>query len=105
MGMLITIFLVETAIYGSVDAPKFRGFGFIEKWYIGVQTPISFAILEYGFLLVVLKYKDQDALIKVGGKKTRLEKFMKMIDVSSFFLACAFSIIFNFYYLNDCYSA
>ena len=24
MGMLITIFLVETAIYGSVDAPKFR---------------------------------------------------------------------------------
>ena len=105
MGMLITIFLVETAIYGSVDAPKFRGFGFIERWYIGVQTPIIFAILEYGFLLMVLKYKDQNAKIKVGGKKTSLEKLMKTIDILSFFLALAYSISFNFYYLNDCFSA
>ena len=105
MGMLITIFLVETAIYGSVDAPKFRGFGFIERWYIGVQTPIIFAILEYGFLLMVLKYKDQNAKIKVGGKKTSLEKLMKTIDISSFFLALAYSISFNLYYLNDCFSA
>ena len=101
MGMLITIFLVETAIYGSVDAPKFRGFGFIEKWYIGVQTPIIFAILEYGFLLMALKYKDQKTQINVGENKISLEKLMKMIDISSFFLALACSIIFLFYYLND----
>ena len=105
MGMLITIFLVETSIYGSVDAPKFRGFGFIERWYIGGQTHIIFAILEYGFLLMILKYKDQDAHIKVGGKKTSLEKLMKIIDISSFFLVCAYSIVFYFYYLNDCNSA
>ena len=45
MGMLVTIFLIVIGIYKSVEAPPKRGFGYLEKWYIGVQVPILFALL------------------------------------------------------------
>ena len=102
MGMLITIFLIQTGIYGSVDAPKFRGFGYLEKWYIGMQVPILVAIMEYGFLLVIIKYKGLDSEVRVGKQKASLEATMKMIDLFSFFLNLLCCIVFQGYYLSIC---
>ena len=102
MGMLITIFLIQTGIYGSVDAPKFRGFGFLEIWYIGMQVPILMAIVEYGFLLIAIKYKGQDSEVKFGNRKNSLEQTMKMIDLFSFFCTFFCCIIFKVYYLILC---
>ena len=68
MGMLVTIFLIVIGIYKSVEAPPKRGFGYLEKWYIGVQVPILFALLEYGFMLAVLKYKEGHQEIVIWGQ-------------------------------------
>ena len=62
MGMLVTIFLIVIGIYKSVEAPPKRGFGYLEKWYIGVQVPILFA------LLAVLKYKEGHQEIVIWGQ-------------------------------------
>ena len=56
LGLLITLFLILTNVYNSVDAPKSRGFSFIEIWLVGVQLPIFVAILEYMVLLARKKY-------------------------------------------------
>ena len=66
--MLITIFLIETSIYGSIKAPEFRGFGQLEVWYFGIQIAILFANLEYGFLLVAMKYVGQHTKVEIKGK-------------------------------------
>ena len=100
--MLITIFLVETAIYGSVDAPKFRGFGMLEIWYIGMQVPILMAILEYGFLLIAIKYKGLNSEVKLGNKRTSLEQIMKIIDLFCFYCTFFCCLAFIEYYLFMC---
>ena len=102
MGMLVTMFLIQTGIYGSVDSPKFRGFGFLEMWYIGMQVPILMAIMEYGFLLVAIKYKGQDSYVTLGNRKKSLEATMKRIDLFSFFSSFFSSTIFIVVYLAIC---
>ena len=56
MGLLITLDLIVTNVYNSVDAPSKRGFSYIEIWMIGVHIPILLGILEYAFLLTLKKY-------------------------------------------------
>ena len=92
MGLLVTLYLISANVYNSVKAPVSRGFSHIEVWNIGVQVPILFAILEYGFVLAVLKYakKDDD-----GPKKMDLKKLLKMMDLTSFFISLTFIILFN----------
>ena len=102
MGMLITIFLIQTGIYGSVDAPKFRGFGLLEIWYIGMQVPILMAILEYGFLLIAIKFRGQNSEVKFGNRKTSLEQLMKIIDLFSFLCNFFCCLVFKVYYLIMC---
>ena len=102
MGMLVTIFLTQTGIYGSVDAPKFRGFGLLEIWYIGMQVPILTAILEYGFLLIAIKYNGQDSEVEVGNQKASLEQIMKGIDLFSFLCTFFCCLVFIVYYINMC---
>ena len=100
MGMLITIFLIETSIYGSIKAPEFRGFGQLEVWYFGIQIAILFANLEYGFLLVAMKYVGQHTKVEVKGKEVTLEHLMKMIDLLCFTLSLFFCVIFGVVYVN-----
>ena len=102
MGMLVTIFLIQTGIYGSVDAPKFRGFGMLEIWYIGMQVPILMAILEYGFLLIAIKYKGLNSEVKLGNKRTSLEQIMKIIDLFCFYCTFFCCLAFIEYYLFMC---
>ena len=99
MGMLVTIFLVETAIYGSVEAPPLRGFTYIELWYIGVQIPIIFAIIEYGMTLAALKYSGVDTHMKYFPEGTTTGDVSKKVDLISFFLSFTFIVIFICSYL------
>ena len=64
MGMIVTLFLISANVYNSVEAPKARGFSYIEVWMIGSQIPILLALLEYGFILYLKKMgKKQENMI------------------------------------------
>ena len=56
LGLLITLYLIATNVYNSVNAPSQRGFSYIEIWMIGIQFPMLVGIIEYGILLAVEKY-------------------------------------------------
>ena len=99
MGMLVTIFLVVTAIYGSVEAPPLRGFSYIELWYIGVQIPIIFALIEYGITLAILKYNGTDTQLKYFAEGTTTGEVSKIVDFLSFCLSFAFIVIYDSSYL------
>ena len=55
--MLVTLFLISTNVYSSIDAPPGRGFSYIELWMVGMFLPISFALVEYSVILGVKKYQ------------------------------------------------
>ena len=56
MGMLLTLYLISTNVYISVDAPTERGFSYIEFWFVGMQSTILLAIIEYSIILGIKKY-------------------------------------------------
>ena len=70
MGLIVTLYLISANVYNSVDAPKVRGFSYIEIWIFGSQFPISLALIEYGFVLYLKKV----------AKKVNEEKNMKIMD-------------------------
>jgi len=49
--------LIASNTYGSVKGPMNRGFSYIEIWMGGVQALMLVAIIEYGILLTMKKYK------------------------------------------------
>ena len=51
LGMLLTLTLISTNNYNSLDAPTSRGYSYIEIWYFGTFLPIVIAITEYGYIL------------------------------------------------------
>ena len=40
----------------SIEGPKSRGFSYIEIWFVGMQIPIIFGIMEYAMLLTMKRY-------------------------------------------------
>ena len=74
MGLLATLYLISSNVYGSLPAPQNRGFSYIEVWTSGTQTITMFAIIEYGFILGLKKY----------AKST---KITDKLDLMSFFFA------------------
>ena len=92
MGMLVTLFLISTNSYNSVDAPEDRGVSFIEIWMIGTHLPLMFALIEYGIIL------GSD---KLSGKKWNHKKW----DIVSLIGVVIYQIVFQlsfwvFAYLN-----
>ena len=76
MGLLITLYLIKSNVYGSISstiAPPKRGFSYIEVWMIGIVMTISFAILEYFFILA----------FKRRNKMTNPEDIIQLIDFIS----------------------
>ena len=57
--MLVTLYLIASNVYSSVEAPKSRGFSYIEKWMIGIHIPLLTAIFEYGIILAMKKYQHK----------------------------------------------
>ena len=37
MGLIVTLYLISENVYNSVDAPKAKGFSYIEVWKLGTQ--------------------------------------------------------------------
>ena len=57
--MLVTLFLISTNVYSSINAPPERGFSYIELWMVGMQLPICIALVQYSIILGVKK-KSED---------------------------------------------
>ena len=94
MGMIVTIYLISANIYNSVDAPKNRGFSYIEIWMIGSQFPISLALLEYGFVLFLKK------VVKISNQNEAniFDKKIKMLDMVTMIFNFCFFVIFTLIY-------
>ena len=92
MGMIVTLYLISANVYNSVDAPKNRGFSFIEIWMIGTQIPILLALCEYGFILHLKKIQvgpmDQD------DSRQTLDEKIKKLDYASLIFTMLYFIIF-----------
>jgi hypothetical protein len=71
MGMIVTLYLISANVYSSVDAPKGKGFSYIEIWMIGTQFPILLALCQYGFVLF-LKKVDKKSLKNPANKKRKV---------------------------------
>ena len=112
MGLLVTLFLISSNVYNSVNAPEKRGFSYIETWMIGAQGVILFALLEYGLVLGWKKYSKEGsnsagATIKsknridkntwIVNEKTTDEKIAKL-DLIALFISTFLFLCFNIYY-------
>ena len=58
IGLLLTIGLISTTIYVTVDAPPSRGMSYIETWILGTMIPTLTAILESCFVLLKLRKRN-----------------------------------------------
>ena len=106
--MLLTLCLISTNIYVSVDAPPQRGLSYIEIWFVGMQSMILLAIIEYSIILGMKKYrlnKDEkenkvDVIVvktkdvKVAPKKESIATLAYKMDVISFSISIIFYLIF-----------
>ena len=94
MGMIVTLYLISANVYNSVDAPKNRGFSYIEIWMLGTQFPILLALFEYGFVLYlkkVAKVSDQNQTTSFGAK-------IKMLDLVTMLVSFCCFIMFTLIY-------
>ena len=98
MGMIVTLYLISANVYNSVDAPKNRGFSFIEIWMIGTQIPILLALCEYGFVLHLKKTtknaKDQVESFDQSDSGQTLDGKIKKLDYASLVFTLLYFIIF-----------
>ena len=88
MGLLVTLDLIATNVYNSVEAPTQRGLSYIEIWMIGVQIPILVGIFEYGILLAMRKYYKSMDIYSLG----------KAMDKWTFTASLIFVFLFNIFY-------
>ena len=109
MGMLVTLCLISSNVYIAVDAPLQRGFSYIEVWFLGMQLPILFAIVEYSLILGMNKFligKDVNVKVTMMGpigkkvlfSKENMEFLAYFLDLISFLSSAILFIIFCFIY-------
>ena len=95
MGLLITLFLILTNVYNSVKAPMSRGFSLIEVWLLGTSFPILAAIMEYAYILNILRNQNS----KLFGKELEdLTCYLKNVDLIAFLSASVYLLIFFMIY-------
>ena len=90
MGMVVTLYLISANVYNSVDAPKNRGFSYVEIWMLGTQFPILLALFEYGFLLCykkIVKIADQN-------EAKNLEEKIRKLDLVTMIVSFCFFMMF-----------
>ena len=94
MGMVVTLYLISANVYNSVDAPKDRGFSYIEIWMIGSQFPILLALLEYGILLYLKK------VVKISNQYEAniVDEKIKMLDMATMMFSFCYFVIFVLIY-------
>ena len=100
IGMIVTLYLISTNVYNSVDAPSHRGFSYIELWMIGSQFPILLALCEYGFVLYLKKStNDHNVISNLDAlEEPSLDEKIKKLDYSTMAFSFFFFIIFALLY-------
>jgi hypothetical protein len=96
MGMIVTLYLISANVYNSVDAPKNRGFCYIEIWMFGSQFPSLIALLEYAFVLYLKKVVEISDQIEM---KIFEEKIKKLDLATMIFSFCCFMIFAIIYWI------
>ena len=94
MGMIVTLYLISANVYNSVDAPKNRGFSYIEIWMLGTQFPILLALLEYGFVL----YMKKVTKVSDENDTNDYEEKIKKLDLVTMLVSFGCFIIFSSVY-------
>ena len=103
MGLLITLLLITFNVYGSISstlAPPKRGFSFIEVWMAAILFIMSFAILEYCFILVLVRMNHQHNMVKKPLFAATADKIAKIDFVSFVVSLIIFSCFVVFYLLK-----
>ena len=90
MGLLLTVFLIITNNYNSIEGPDDRGFSFIEIWMVGIYSQILFAIVEYAYLMA--KKRHNLMLIYPNNEQEEIKELSKKLDK----IAIIFSLIYFF---------
>ena len=102
MGMILTLYLISANVYNSVDAPKDRGFSYIEIWTLGTNFPIFLALCEYGFILYLKKVTkeptNQHQMTNIIESKPDLDEQIKRLDFATMIVSFCFLIIFTCVY-------
>jgi hypothetical protein len=83
--------LISANVYNSVDAPKVRGFSYVEIWMLGSQFLILLALFEYGFVLyfkkIAKKADKQKNMISLDDElvkaKPDLDEQIKKLDFAT----------------------
>ena len=101
MGMIVTLYLIHTNVYNSVDAPHGRGFSCIEIWMIGTQIPILVALTEYGFVLYWKKVAEKTNQIQPKNENKSfpdLDERIKKLDLITMICSVIYLFLFTFFY-------
>ena len=105
--MLVTLFLISTNVYSSINAPPERGFSYIELWMVGMQLPICIALVEYSIILGMKKYHnkiDSGENSQLFMKRSSYKELKKNEDTNTFHksMDMIFSILSMIYYMIFC---
>ncbi len=108
LGLLVTLYLIATNVYNSVNAPKARGFSYIEIWMVGMQIPILAAIIEYGIILGMKKRQSYQDIVKRSSRAQSwiqdqsakdFEIVTTKMDSACFIGSITFTILFTTLYV------
>ena len=98
MGMIVTLYLISTNVYNSVEAPYIRGFSYIELWMIGTQIPILLSLIEYGFVLYLKKIAENIVYDNQTIAGIHLEERIKKLDFVTMTISFLYFITFTLFY-------
>ena len=96
--MIVTLYLISANVYSSVEAPKARGFSYIEIWMIGTQFPILLALFEYGLILYWKKMAKNAGDQAEVETKQKLDKKIKRLDFAMLIFSLVCFIAFAIFY-------
>ena len=90
MGLLVTLYLIAINTYVSTSQGITGNNVLMDTWFVGCIAPIIFAILEYGALLAIIKFKKG----YISGKFVDSRVIDKISFAVSFIYITIFVILF-----------
>ena len=90
MGLLVTLYLIAINTYVSTSQGITGNNILMDTWFVGCIVPIIFAILEYGALLAIIKFKKG----YISGKFVDSRVIDKISFAVSFIYITIFVILF-----------
>ena len=102
MGMIVTLYLIHTNVYNSVEAPDNREFSYIELWMIGTQLPILLALIEYGIILYWKRISKKAIQIQQENGNdlgVDIDETIKKLDLISMITIFLCFITFTLFYI------